>query len=260
VSLFHDGKELFDKFALSIESEITFTDYCSELIFPYQHDIRFTSKSLIFTYPKEGFHNIHDDWIELDSLEFHPWYNVLSFQNVKGVEVTHEYDQIAIANWLSGISDPPITFPYVDVRKGHIAFVVNGKPRSIRSEGGKRSFKDKVEQKAEEIRAVYPTPFRGHVEMRVDVFSSDPNSNDRPDVDRLSGLITDAFQGIAYADDKQIRDLKPRIIDVSQAFTQLECRTHPMGCFELTNIPLGSVYPLALGETEYYVVRIIYYR
>jgi Holliday junction resolvase RusA-like endonuclease len=196
---------------------------------------------------------------EVDRLEFYPWYNVLSFENVKGVEVVDEYDQTDIANWLSGIYDPPITFPYVNVREGHIAFIVDGKPRSMRSAGGKRSFKDKVEQKAEEIRSVYPLPFRENVEMRIDVFSSDPKSNDRPDVDRLSGLITDAFQGIAYVDDKQIRDLRPRLIDVSQAFTQLECRSDPMGCFEITDMPLGSVYPLALGIAEYYVVRIIYY-
>lgn len=259
MSLFHDGKELFDKFALSLESEITFTDYCSDLIFTRQADIRFTSKSLIFTYPNEGFESSRDDWIAAGRLEFYPWYNVLSFQNVNGAEVVDRYDQTAIGDWLSGIHDPPITFPYVNVRKGHIAFVVDGKPRSMRSTGGKRSFREKVEKKADEIRAFYPTPFRGNVEMRLDVFSPDPNSKDRPDVDRLSGLITDAFQGIAYVDDKQIRDLRPRIIDVSEAFKKLECRSNPMGYFELADIPLGSVYPLAVGETEYYVVRISYY-
>jgi Holliday junction resolvase RusA-like endonuclease len=259
MSLFHDGRELFDKFALSHESRIVFTDYCSNSIFPYQEDIRFTSKSLIFTYPKEGFCGYYSDWFEVDRLEFYPWYNILSFENVKGVEVVDEYDQTDIATWLSEISDPPITFPYVNVREGHIAFIVDGKPRSMRSAGGKRSFKEKVEQKAKEIRLVYPIPFRENVEMRVDVFLSDPKSNDRPDVDRLSGLITDAFEGIAYVKDKQIRDLRPRLIDTSQAFTRLECRSDPMGCFEITDIPLGSVYPLAVGETEYYVVRIIYY-
>jgi Holliday junction resolvase RusA-like endonuclease len=259
VNLFHEGKELFDKFELSIESEITFTDYCKDMIFIHQANIRFTSNSLIFTYPKNGFHNKHDDWIEVEMLEFYPWHNVLNFQNVKGAEVLEEFDQQAIADWLAGISDPPITFPYIDVRTGHITFVADGRPRSMRSTGGKRSFKEKVELMADEVRAIYPTPFRGNVEMKIDIFSSDPNSNDRPDVDRLSGLITDAFQGVAYVDDKQIRDLRPRIIDVSQAFAQLECRSDPMGCFELTDIPLVSVYPLAVGKTEYYVVRISYY-
>ena len=259
MSLFHHGKELFDRFGLSVESEITFTDYCSQLIFPYQSDIRFTSKSLIFVSPKEGFQNSVDDWIEVETLEFLPWHSILSFQNMKGAEIVDQYDQKVIADWLSTVTDPPMSFPYVDVRKGHIAFIVHGKPRSIRSPGGKRSFRKKVEGKRANIRAVYPTPFSGNVEMRIDVFSANADADDRPDVDRLSGLITDAFQGIAYVDDKQIRDLRPRIIDVSHAFTKLECRTDPMGCFELTDIPLGSLFPLAIGEKEYYVVRIIYY-
>ena len=259
MSLFHDGNELFYRFGLSVESEIIFTDYCHDLIFPYQSNIRFTSKSLIFASPKEGFHNTVDDWIEVDALEFYPWQSILSFQNMRGTEITDQYDQKAISDWLATVTDPPMTFPYIDVKKGHIAFIVHGKPRSIRSPGGKRSFRKKVEQRKAKIRAVYPTPFSKNVEMKIDVFTSNANGDDRPDVDRLSGLIADAFQGIAYVDDKQIRDLRPRIIDVSQAFTRLECRTDPMDCFELTDIPLGSLFPLAIGETEYYVVRIIYY-
>ena len=259
MNLFHDGKELFDKFALSIESEITFTDYCKDMIFPHQANIKFTSKSLIFTYPKDGFNDSCDDWIEVEMLDFYPWHNVLNFQNIKGAEVLEEFDRQAIADWLSGIDDPSVTFPYIDVRMGHIAFVAEGRPRSMRSKRGKRSLKEKVELKADEVRFIYPTPFRGNVEMKIDIFSSDPNSNDRPDIDRLSGLITHAFQGVAYVDDKQIRDLRPRIVDVSQAFAQLECRSDPMDCFELSDIPLGSVYPLAVGKTEYYVIRISYY-
>lgn len=258
--LFHKGTELFDRFSLSEESEITYTDFCTETIFPYLPNIRFTAKSLIFSFPKEGFPNDHHDWIEVDRLEFIPWRNVLSFRNVKGTKLIDQFDQTAVNNWLSEIIDPVIDFPYIDVRKGHIAFIVNGMPRSMRSAGGKRSFREKVEKKAKEIRTIYPDPFAGDVEMRIDVFSSDPSSNDRPDVDRLSGLIMDAFQDIAYIDDKQIRDLKPRVIDVSDAFTELECKSEPMGCFELTDIPLGSVFPLASGETEYYVVRIIFYK
>ncbi len=259
MSLFHHGNELFDRFGLSVESEITFTDYCSNLICPYRSIIRFTSKSLILASLKAGFHSSYDDWIEVETLEFHPWQGILSFQNMKGAEIIEQYDQKAIGDWLSTVTDPPMSFPYVDVQKGHIAFIVQGMPRSIRSVGGKRSFREKVEGKKAEIRAVYPSPFSGNVDMRIDVFSSNADADDRPDVDRLSGLITDAFQGIAYVDDKQIRDLRPRVIDVSQASTKLECRSDPMGCFELTDIPLGSLFPLAVGETEYYVVRIIYY-
>jgi hypothetical protein len=259
VSLFHHGKELFDRFGFTMESEITFSDGCSDLIYPHQTSIRFTSKSLIFSNPKEGFHDSVDDWIELDSLEFHPWHNIFSFQNVKGTEIVEQYDEQTIADWLLGVNDPAIDFPYIDVRKGHIAFVVLGKPRSVRSKGGKISFTNKVEEKKEEVAKIYPAPFSGNVEMKIDVFLENVDADDRPDVDRLSTLITDAFEDIAYISDKQIKDLRPRIIDVSQAFNKLECRTEPMGCLELSDMPLGSVFPLAMGIKDYYVVRIIYY-
>ena len=257
--LFHNGTELFDRFSISLESEIMFSDYCTDLIFPYKHNIRFTSKALLFSFPKEGFNNVNHDWFEVDRIEFMPWESVLGFRNLKGTKALDQFDQAAIINWLSGINDPIIDYPYIDVGKGHIAFIVNGKPRSMRSVGGKRSFRKKVENKVKEIQTIYPSPFHGNVEMKIDVFSSNPNSTNMPDVDRLSGLITDAFQNIAYIDDKQIRDLRPRVIDVSHAFRKLECRTEPMGCLELTDIPIGSVFPLAIGETEYYVIRIGYY-
>jgi hypothetical protein len=32
-----------------------------------------------------------------------------------------------------------------------------------------------------------------------------------------------------------------------------------MSCFSLDDIPTGSVFPLAMGIKNYYVVRIIYY-
>lgn len=258
MSLFHHGKELFDKFGFTIESEVTFSDYCRDLIFPHQPSIRFTSKSLIFINPKEGFKDSADDWIELASLEFHPWQNILNFQNVEGTEIIAQYDEQTIAHWLLELNDPVIDFPYIDVRKGHIAFVVLGKPRSVRSKGGKISFTKKVEAKRAEVVKIYHPPFDGNVEMKKDVFLENVDADDRPDVDRLSTLITDAFEGIAYISDKQIKDLRPRIIDVSQAFTKLECRTEPMGCLELNDIPLGSVFPLAMGIKDYYVVRIVY--
>lgn len=259
MSLFHSGKELLDRFRISPESEITFADYCKDLLFVYRDNIKFTSKALMFTYPKNGFENIQDDWLEVESLELHPWQTVLMIQNVKGTTVIEEFRETEIREWLATINDPPLDYPYVTVRKGNIAFIVHGKPRSVRSNGGKKKFRQEVESKKEEIGRIYPRPFTGSVEMKIDVFLDDVHGNDRPDIDRLSTLITDAFQGIAYVDDKQIRDLRPRIIDVSQAFRTLECRTEPMDSFELNDMPIGSVFPLAMGIRNYYVVRIMYY-
>jgi len=260
LSLFHLGKELFNKFGLSLESEITFSDCCKNQIFVYRDNIRFTSKSLIFFHPKYGSEKyISDDWIETESLDFYPWHSVLNFQNVKGTKILQEFGETEINKWLSTIKDPELNFPYINARREHIAFIVIGKPKSVRSQGGKRRLKKEVEAKRKEIAKINPQPYSRDVEMKVDVFLEDADSDDRPDVDRLSSLITDAFEGVAYLNDKQIKDLRPRIIDVSQAFTKLECRTHPMSCFSLDDIPTGSVFPLAMGIKNYYVVRIIYY-
>jgi Holliday junction resolvase RusA-like endonuclease len=259
LNLFHSGKELFDRFRISLESRIIFTDYCSDLLFVYGDKIKFTSKALIFAYPKSGFENIQDDWLEVRHLEFHPWQNIMMLENVKGDTIIEEFRETEICEWLSAVNDPQLDYPYVNVREGNIAFIIVGKPRSARSKGGKIEFRQKVQSKKEEIRRVYQWPFSGNVEMKVDIFLENVHGNDRPDIDRLSTLISDAFQGIAYVDDKQIRDLRPRIIDVSSAFRTLECRTEPMDIFSLDDIPLGSVFPLAMGIRNYYVVRIMYY-
>jgi len=222
--------------------------------------MRFNSKSLIFFFPKEGFRNFSNDWIEVESLDFYPWYNILSFLKFdeKGT-ILEEIGETEITNWLSTINDPIFDYPYVNVIRGHIEFIILGKPRSIRSQRGKYRLTKEVESKKEEIVKLYPQPFAGNVEMKVEIFLEDVNSNDRPDIDRLTSLITDAFEGIAYVDDKQIRSLSPKIIDVSQAFTKLECRTDPMGHFSLEDIPIGSIFPLSMGIKNYYVVRINYY-
>jgi Holliday junction resolvase RusA-like endonuclease len=260
LSLFHLGSELFEKFKLSLESEITFSDYCINQIFPYRDNIKFTSKSLLFFHPKAGWEKYNsDDWVEAESLDFYPWYSILGFRNIKGDRILQEFDEAVINKWLTTVTDPQLYYPYINVRKGHIAFIVTGKPRSVRSKGGKLRLKKEIALKKKDIERIYPQLFDKNVEMQVDIFLEDVDRNDRPDVDRLSSLIMDAFEGVAYINDKQIKDLRPRIIDVSQAFTKLECRTDPMDCFSLDNIPAGSVFPLAMGIKNYYVVRISYY-
>lgn len=223
MSLFHLGQELFNKFGLSLESEITFSDHCKDQIFPYRDKIKFTSKSLIFFHPKYVWGEYgSDDWIETESLDFYPWHSVINFQNIKGEKVLKEFGEIDINKWLSTIKDPELDYPYINVRRGHIGLIIMGKPKSVRSKGGKLRFKKQIAAKKREITKIYPQPFSRDVEMKVDIFLEDVDSDDRPDVDRLSSLIVDAFEGVAYINDKQIKDLRPRIIDVSQAFTKLE--------------------------------------
>ena len=241
MSLFHPGKELFEEFGLSLESEIGFTDYTKNQIFVYKDIIKFTCKSLMFCHPKPTYRGEEffiDDWIESEEVEFYSWDNVLSFENVKGSKILEEFDKLQIDKWLSTIKDPQLEYPYINVKQGHIAFIDIGIPKS-RSKRGKIRSKKEVEAKRGEIEQLYPRPFSKNVEMKIDVFIGDVDAI-RPDVDRLSIPIADAFKGVAYKDDKQIRYLRPRIIDVSQAFTKLECRTHPMDHFSMPdNIPAG---------------------
>ncbi len=104
------------------------------------------------------------------------------------------------------------------------------------------------------IKAAYPVPTCNAVQMRIDVFSSNPIS--LPDADRLCKSIMDAFEGIAYVSDKQVTDLRPRIICSKDAYSVVRLQTEPMPHFEVDNMPAGSMYPLASGILDYYVIRI----
>ena len=92
----------------------------------------------------------------------------------------------------------------------------------------------------------------------IDIFSSDFSR--LPDVDRTSITIMDAFEGTVYGNDKQVRHLQPRIFSSTSAYIKLECQSEPMEHYTVENIPAGSLYPLATGILDYYVVRIITYR
>ncbi len=148
-------------------------------------------------------------------------------------------------------------FPFLQVRTGSVACIFEGIPKSVRSKGGKQRLKQEVNNLKSEIQRSFPTPDTGHVEMMIDIFSSNPK--ELPDVDRLSISVMDAFEGIVYEDDKQVRRLQPRIIETVSAYKRLECTTDPMAFLEVENLPVGSLYPLATGVLDYYVVRILTY-
>jgi len=215
---------------------------------------------LLIFYPPFGSEEyVNDDWVECETVDFYPWYNILGFENIKRDKVLKKFDETDINKWLSSVRDPQLEYPYVAVRQWGIAFINLGTPRSFRSKGAKRRALKEVEAKKQDIEKLYPHPWNKNVEMKIDVFLEDIHSNDRPDVDRLSSLIMDSFKGVAYNDDRQIRDLRPRILDVSEAFKKLECTSDPMPHFSLNDIPTGSMFPLAIGIKNYYIVRIIYY-
>ena len=248
--LFHRGSELFDAFGVSLESEITYTDFCKELIWLHRDGIRFARDALLITDLRQS----DGDWAEAGELRFYPWDNVQGIRNVKGATILQEYECDQIREWVSSLAQSSVTYPYLGVTRGHIAFVLEGAPRSVRSKGGKARLREEVLRQRETIEDALGRPMQGPVEMMIDVFSSEPVS--LPDADRFSNSVMDAFQGLAFVDDKQVRHLRPRIFESSSPFERLECTSEPMPHFEIEDIPPGSLFPLATGVRDYYVVRI----
>jgi len=253
MSIFNEGSILFDKFKISMESEIIFSDYCHDTIFMYKHGIKFTDKALLILYPAKKY----DDWIEAESIDFSPWDNILGFQNIRGSEIIEEFSHTEIKNWLSTIPNYQIQYPHLYARRGDISYIVQGTPKSARSKKGKGRLKQDVQDRKDIIKQHFGPPATGSIEIMIEVFSSDLNQ--LPDVDRLSITIMDAFEGTAYINDKQVRQLRPRVFSSTSAYTRLECQTEPVAHFEVENIPAGSLFPLATGIFDYYAVRIITY-
>jgi hypothetical protein len=250
MGFYHEGVELFQKLKLSIESEITYSDFCKDMLLLHKDGIKFTDKALLLLYPS----NEHDDWIEAESIDFLPWYNIYSIENITGNTTTEEYTPADIESWLATIMSPRLPYPFLSARPGNIAYLVSGMPRSERNKRNKAKLKQQVQELQGDIYERFGPPDTGPVEMMIDVFFSDATR--RPDVDRLSIAIMDAFEGVAYINDKQVRHLQPRVFSSNAAYQQLECTGDPMGHFVLKNIPAGSLYPLATGLLDYYVVRI----
>ena len=181
--IFHTGAELFDKFNISVESEIIYSDYCKAMIFVHQHRIKFTDKALLIMDPARK----RDDWVEADFIEFYPWENIIRFQNVSGSDITEEFSRSEIQQWLSTFSTPLLEYPFLLARRGNVAYVVKGTPKSERSKKGKKRLKQDVLERRGIIKKHFGAPFTGPVEIMVEIFSSDPEQ--LPDVDRISITI-----------------------------------------------------------------------
>ena len=251
--IFNAGADLFDRFNLSLESEIIYSDNCRDMIYVHQHGIKFTDKALLIMKPDHE----RDNWIECEFIEFCPWDNIIGFQNVRGTEILEEVSQPEICKWLSTIPTPRLRYPFLSARCGHIAYIVKGVPKSVRSKKGKIRLKQDVRNYKRVIEKDFGIPATGPVEIMIEIFSSDIDR--LPDVDRLSSTIMDAFEGTVYESDKQVRLLQPHVYSSKDAYAKFECQTEPMKHFEAINIPLGSLYPLATGILDYYVVRILTY-
>jgi Holliday junction resolvase RusA-like endonuclease len=252
-TLFHTGDEFFKKFNISLESVITYTDFCQEPIFTRKEDIRFTPKAMLLRNSSHSM--IWDEWIEEEDIDFCPWDCVHNIQKIYVKAVLQEFDHAEIAKWLLSLPRLEFNYPFLHVRSGNVACIFKGIPKSERSKGGKQRIKQEAKNLKLEIQKYFHAPDPDHVEMMIDIFSSHPK--DLPDVDRLSISIMDAFEGVVYLNDKQVRRLQPRVIETETAYRRLECTSDPMALLKIENMPSGSLYPLANGELDYYVVRIL---
>ena len=254
MTFYHTGALLFDKFKISIESEITYSDYCKHNIYVHKYGVKFTDKALLMLYPSKE----QDDWIESKSIDFCPWDNIIGIQNIRGHEILEEFSSSEIKRWLSTITTTRVHYPFLHAERGHVVYIVQGVPKSERSKKGKKRLKQDVRKRIDFIQKHFGSPAKGPVEMLIEVFSTDPNQ--LPDVDRMSITIMDAFEGTVYETDKQVRQLNPRVFSSTSACKKLQCQTEPMEHYEIENIPAGSLYPLSTGVLDYYVIRIITYR
>jgi Holliday junction resolvase RusA-like endonuclease len=112
---------------------------------------------------------------------------------------------------------------------------VPGKPESFRSRKSK-DFREKIKKYAELI--IHEPIIKG-VEVYVDYFH---RRNRKMDMDNISKNVLDALNGIAYKDDRQVKNQNSRAHDIRNIIT-------------ITDLPLDAVKPLKEWD-EYIFIRI----
>jgi len=259
LNLYHNGREMMEQLGLTFESEVLFSDYCKDTIFVGRPErIKFTKDLLLFCDSDvySGHDYEPDDWLEWERIEICHWQNILGIDIVKGSKTKRTIKKEELDAWLDQKKVPKISFPFFNIRRGNITVIIEGRPYSERSTTGKKKIKAIIGSYGDQIRKVLPEPRSEHIQMSIDVFSTELSKI--PDIDRFTHPILDAFEGIVYKNDKQLKELKPRVIDSSRAIVKLECRTEPMGLFEIENITTGSLFPLSIGLRDYFVIRVLY--
>lgn len=256
LSLYHNGSELMEQLGLTFESVVLFSDYCELPIFIHPERIKYTKYMLLFCDRDRFLGYEFYDWLEWDRIEICPWENILEINVMKGVDIKRSIKREEIDTWLSQLNDQKMDFPFSNIRKGEITIIVEGRPHSERSKKGSENIRNIIKSFGPQIRNILPVPISKPIQIGIDVFSL--GSLEIPDIDRFTHPILDAFEGLIYEKDRQIKELKPRVFDSSKAIVQLECRLEPMGLYEIENIATGALYPLAKGVMNYYVIRVLY--
>jgi hypothetical protein len=248
-SLFCSGEGLEQAFALTPESEILFADGSRELFLELYEGMRYTPELLLLC--NGGLPN--DDWQESETIQICPWNNILGIHVIDGSKLRRVIGSQELSTWRSALPSIPCSLPYIDVTDDNIVIILSGRPYSERSQRSAGRQQRSLQTLYPEIRSVIPAPRTEPMAMNIEVFTTE--ADQLPDVDRLAKPIMDVFKGVVYRDDKQVRSLQPKVLDVTNAFITLECRTVPMALHEVGHVPVGDLFPLANGIWDYYTVR-----
>jgi hypothetical protein len=223
LNLYHNGLEMMEQLGLTFESEVLFSDYCKDTIFVgHPERIKFTKDLLLFCDSDNYYGRDYeiDDWLEWDRIKICQWQNILEIDVVDGSNTKRTINKKELDSGLNHQEGPKISFPFFNIRKGNITVIIEGRPHSERSTKGKEKIKTIIRSSGDQIRKVLPAPRSEHIQMSIDVFSTELSKI--PDIDRFTHPILDAFEGIVYNNDKQLKELKPRCIDSSKAIVKLE--------------------------------------
>lgn len=257
-SLYKDGKFMMDQLNLPITSKVLYSDYCQEPILFSTHpkNVKFTKDVLLLCKRDNPYIQESNDWLEWKTVEICPWDNILE---IKHSDKTYGQDELC--RWLSRQEEYIMGLPFCNAKSGNITIIIKGRPYSERNRLRKKETIESIKSFSNQIREILPTPINNkqsnQIEVLIDVFSQ--QKGNFPDVDRLVPPILDAFQGLVYENDRQVKKCQPRVINTSKVFERLECRTAvPMGLFEIDNITTGALFPLANRCMDYFVIRVLY--
>ena len=135
-NLYHNGLEMMEQLGLTFESEVLFSDYCTDTIFVnHPERIKFTKDLLLFCDSDNYFgHDFEsDDWLEWDRIEICHWQNILKIDVLKGLKAKRRIKKEELESWLHQQKVPKINFPFFNIRRGNITVIIEGRPFSERS-------------------------------------------------------------------------------------------------------------------------------
>jgi hypothetical protein len=195
------------------------------------------------------------DWAEQSRITICSWESMDEIRCMRGDgdQTVAQAMQVDIMKHVAAHAYPQVELPYVAGFVGEINLICSGTPRSERSAKGKLRTKETVSRLLPEIRERFPQMLSCAFEAYIETFTTDKRNE--PDLDRSIPPILDAFSGVVYETDKQIKSLHHRIFNTNDLLERLELKNEPMSLSEIPSIPIGSLAALLWGHANYHVIR-----